>query len=181
MSSKPLVPGIIIFLNAQKFIEEAIQSVFAQTYDNWELLLVDDGSTDESTEIAQRYAEKYPEKVRYLDRENHQNLGISAARNLGIANAKGEYIAFLDADDIWLPNKLEQQLAILEAQPEATMLYGSTTLWYWWTDDSEDSQGDRIPDRGVMKIRGMGKFYRLMRLTSESICHRKKFSQPKLD
>lgn len=149
MSSKPLVSGIIIFLNAQKFIEEAIGSVFAQTYENWELLLVDDGSTDESTEIAQGYAEKYPEKLRYLDRENYENWGISAARNLGIGNAKGEYIAFLDADDIWLPNKLEQQLAILEAQPEATMLYGSTTLWYSWTGNSEDSQRDRIPDLGI--------------------------------
>ena len=89
MSSKPLVSGIIIFRNTQKFIEEAIQSVFAQTYDNWELLLVDDGSTDGSREIAQRYAIQYPEKVRYLEHENHQNLGVSAARNLGVTSAKG--------------------------------------------------------------------------------------------
>lgn len=149
MTRKPLVSGIIIFLNAKQLIHAAIESVFAQTYERWELLLVDDGSIDGSTEIAQRYAAQYPEKVRYLDRENYENWGISAARNLGIGNAKGEYIAFLDADDIWLPNKLSQQLAILEAQPEATMLYGSTTLWYDWADNSEDRQRDRIPDLGI--------------------------------
>lgn len=149
MSSKPLVSGIIIFRNAQKFIEEAIQSVFAQTYDNWELLLVDDGSTDGSTEIAQRYAEKYPEKVCYLEHENHQNLGMSAARNLGVANAKGEYIAFLDADAVWLPHKLQQQVAILESIPQAAMLYGRTLWWYSWTGQPEDVQQDCLTDIGV--------------------------------
>jgi hypothetical protein len=92
LHSQPLVSAIIIFLNAEKFIREAIESVFAQTYDNWELLLVDDGSTDASTEIAHRYAEQYAGKVRYLEHEDHQNLGMSASRNLGINNAKGKYI-----------------------------------------------------------------------------------------
>lgn len=149
MSSKPLVSGIIIFLNAEKFIQEAIESVFAQTYDNWELLLVDDGSTDSSTAIARRYAEQYPEKVRYLEHEGHQNLGMSASRNKGIRNAKGEYIAFLDADDIWLPPKLERQVAILEAQSEAAMVYGSTQMWYSWTGNPEDIQRDRGRKLGV--------------------------------
>lgn len=146
--NKPLVSGIIIFLNAQKFIEEAIQSVFAQTYDNWELLLVDDGSTDQSTQIAQHYVEKYPEKVRYLEHENHQNLGMSAARNLGVANAQGEYIAFLDADDIWLPHKLQQQVAILESMPQAAMLYGRTLFWHSWSKP-EDISSDWYTDLGV--------------------------------
>lgn len=147
--SKPLVSGIIIFLNGEKFIEEAIQSVFAQTYDNWELLLVDDGSTDNSTAIARRYAEKYPEKVRYLEHENHQNRGMSASRNLGIRNARGEYIAFLDADDIWLPPKLEKQVAILNAQPEAAIVYGPTQMWYSWTGNPEDIKRDRLRTLGV--------------------------------
>jgi glycosyltransferase involved in cell wall biosynthesis len=64
MNSKPLICGVMIFLNAEKFISEAIASVLTQTYNNWELLLVDDGSTDNSTAIAQKYAEQYPEKVR---------------------------------------------------------------------------------------------------------------------
>lgn len=149
MSSKPLVSGITIFLNAEKFIEEAIESVFAQTYDHWELLLVDDGSTDGSTAIARRYAEQYPMKVRYLEHDDHKNLGMSASRNKGISNAKGDYIAFLDADDIWLPPKLERQVAILEAQSEAAMVYGSTQMWYSWTANPEDIQRDRGRKLGV--------------------------------
>lgn len=149
MSSKPLVSGIMIFLNAEKFIEEAIKSVFAQSYDNWELLLVDDGSSDGSTAIARRYAEQCPMKVRYLEHECHQNLGKSASRNKGISNAKGEYLAFLDADDVWLPHKLEQQVAILGSQLEAAMLYGRTQFWHSWTGNPEDTQRDYMTELGV--------------------------------
>src|SRR5215218_5812117 len=98
MSSESLVSVIIIFLDAERFIEEAIESVFAQTYDDWELLLVDDGSTDGDTRIALEYAEQNPGRVRYLQHPGHQNRGMSASRNLGIGSARGEYIAFLDAD-----------------------------------------------------------------------------------
>lgn len=149
MINDSLVSVIIIFLNAEKFIQETIESVFAQTHDNWELLLVDDGSTDRSTAIAQQYAQQYPNKVRYLDHESHQNRGMSASRNLGIKNARGEYIGFVDADDIWLPQKLEQQLAILQAHPEAAMVYGRTQIWYTWTGNPEDSQLDHFYDLGV--------------------------------
>ncbi|NEP11865.1 MAG: glycosyltransferase family 2 protein [Symploca sp. SIO1A3] len=149
MSSQPLVSVITIFLNEEKFIEETIESIFAQTYNNWELLLVDDGSTDSSTQITQRYAEQYPGKVRYLEHEDHQNRGMSASRNLGIQNAKGEYIAFLDADDIYLPEKLTQQVAILESQPEAGMVYGPTKYWYSWTENPQDIQRDFMAKLGV--------------------------------
>ncbi|HAZ47359.1 MAG TPA: glycosyl transferase family 2 [Cyanobacteria bacterium UBA11369] len=149
MSSKPLVSAIIIFLNGEQFIVDAIASIFAQTYDHWELLLVDDGSTDKSTAIAQGYAQKYPEKVRYLEHENHQNRGMSASRNLGIKHAKGNYIGFLDADDIWLPQKLEQQVAILNSYPEAAMVYGRTQIWYSWNRNVKDSQIDHFYDLGV--------------------------------
>jgi glycosyltransferase involved in cell wall biosynthesis len=149
MISKPLISGVMIFFNAEKFIEEAIASVFAQTYDNWELLLVDDGSTDNSTAIAKKYAEKYPEKVRYLEHPNHQNLAKSVSRNLGMSKAKGEYIAFLDADDIWLPPKLEKQLAILQSYPEAGMVYGPTQMWFSWTGNPEDMTRDRYRKLGV--------------------------------
>jgi glycosyltransferase involved in cell wall biosynthesis len=144
MSVKPLISAIIIFLNEEKFIQEAIESVFAQTYDNWELLLVDDGSTDSSTAIARRYAEKYPEKVRYLEHDGHRNLGMSASRNLGFHNAKGEYISFLDGDDVWLPHKLEQQVAILESQPEAAMVYGPLQVWYSWLGNPEYNKRDHL-------------------------------------
>lgn len=142
MNKTPLVSCIIIFFNAgEKFFVEAIESIFAQTYHNWELLLADDGSTDSSTAIAKQYAQQYPEKVRYVEHEGHQNRGMSATRNLGIRHAKGDYIAFLDADDVWLPHKLEQQVPILESHPEAAMLYGRTQFWFSWT---ENNPCDRI-------------------------------------
>src|ERR1044072_6648738 len=103
MNNKSLISIIIPFLNVEKFIEEAIESVLAQSYDEWELLLADDGSTDRSTEIAQRYARRYPEKVRYVEHEGHRNIGVCGARKLGLIKARGELIAFLDADDVWLP------------------------------------------------------------------------------
>lgn len=149
INKKPLVSCIIIFLNAgEKFFIEAIESVFAQTYDSWELLLVDDGSTDESTTIALGYAQQYPDKVRYLEHESHQNLGMSATRNLGIRHSKGEYIGLLDADDVWLPQKLEKQVAILETQPEAGMVCGPTQYWYSWTRNSEDTLRDSMREIG---------------------------------
>ncbi len=86
MNDRPFVSAIVIFLNENRFLQEAIESIFAQTYDHWELLLVDDGSTDESSDIALRYAERHPEKVRYLEHAGHENRGMSVSRNLGIAN-----------------------------------------------------------------------------------------------
>lgn len=150
MNKDPLVSVIIPFFNAKKFIEEAIESVFAQTYDHWELLLVDDGSTDGSTEIALLHAKK-KEKVRYLEHKGHQNLGTCSTRNLGIWHSKGKYIAPLDSDDVWFPRKLEQQVAIMEAQPEAAMVYGSSLLWNGWTGKPEEIKLDVVSIPAVQK------------------------------
>jgi len=144
MKNKPLVSCIIIFFNAENFFEEAIESVFAQTYKNWELLLVDDGSTDSSTEIARNYAEQYPKKIRYIEHEGHENRGMSSTRNLGIRHSKGEYIAFLDADDVWLSRKLERKVAILNSFPEAAMVCGSVQFWYSWTGNPDDMHKDFV-------------------------------------
>jgi glycosyltransferase involved in cell wall biosynthesis len=149
MSSHPLVSVVMIFLNAEQFIQEAIASIFAQTYPRWELLLVDDGSSDASTQIARRHADRNPEQVRYLEHAGHQNQGMSASRNLGLGHANGEYIAFLDADDAWLPHKLEQQTALLAAQPTAGMLYGRTKYWHGWTGLTEDRSRDFVPAHGI--------------------------------
>jgi len=155
MTNKPVVSVIVIFLNAGPFIQEAIASVFAQTYDQWELLLVDDGSSDGSTDIAVQCAQECPEKVRYLEHAGHQNRGMSASRNLGASNAAGTFIAFLDADDVWVPHALEEQVAILESQPQAAMVYGPIQWWYSWTGIPEDRQRDFVqvldvqPDRLV--------------------------------
>src|SRR5579884_627502 len=98
MSHHPRVSAVIIFWNAERFLAEAVESVFAQTFDDWELLLVDDGSTDGSTAMAQEYANRNPDRAHYLEHEHHANRGRSASRNLGIRHAAGDYVAFLDAD-----------------------------------------------------------------------------------
>lgn len=149
MDRAGLVSVIVPFFNPADFLKEAIQSVFEQSYGSWELLLIDDGSSDASSHLARQYSAEHPEKVRYLDHAEHQNRGQSASRNLGICHAKGEYIAFLDADDVWLPHKLEEQLAILNAQPEAGMVYGASQYWTSWTGNSEDLQRDYFPNLGV--------------------------------
>jgi glycosyltransferase involved in cell wall biosynthesis len=149
MNSTPLVSVIMIFLNAEKFIEEAVESVLSQTYSNWELIFVDDGSTDASTEIARRYVQKYPQKMRYFEHAGHQNAGMSASRNLGIKSCRGDYIAFLDADDTYLPYKLEKQVALLAAQPKAGMVYGPTQYWYSWTGEPDDQARDTMRTLGV--------------------------------
>lgn len=145
----PLVSVIVIFYNASRFLQEAIESVLAQAYQDWELLLVDDGSTDVSAAIAKGFAKQIPEKVRYLQHANHGNRGKSASRNLGIQCSNGVYIAFLDADDVWLPNKLQQQVAILEARPEAGMVYCLSEYWYRWEEDSSDAPADFVHALGV--------------------------------
>lgn len=143
--SPPTVSVIIIFHDDQRFLPEAIESVFAQTFVEWELILADDGSTDASTEIARDYARADPSRVRYVDHEGHRNLGISATRNLGIGLARGTYTAFLDSDDIWIPEKLEEQVAILERHPDVGLLFGASLYWWSWAD------GTQRPDR-LMRI-----------------------------
>ena len=145
----PLVSVVTIFYNSEKFMEEAIESLLAQTYPYWEYLLVDDGSTDSSTSIAREYCSKFPGKIFYLEHEGHENRGMSATRNLGVRHATGKYVAFLDTDDVWLKNKLERQVAILEALPEAAMVCGATRYWYSWTGNAEDATRDYIPDLGI--------------------------------
>lgn len=155
MNKHSLVSVIIPFLNAEKYIHEAIESVLAQSYGEWELLLVDDGSTDSSTQTARQYERQHRRTVRYLEHAGHQNRGLSATRNLGISAARGEVIAFLDADDLWLPHKLERQMAILDSQPEAAMVYGPSQKWFSWTGRPEDVQRDYQYDLGIPPARLM--------------------------
>src|SRR5919106_701644 len=149
MRERPLVSTVSIFLNGLEFLDEAIQSVFAQTYPHWELIFVDDGSSDGSSEIARGYAERYPDQIRYLEHEGHRNLGMSASRNLGIRESTGDYVALLDADDVWLSGKLEHQVGILERNPDAAMVYGPAEWWYSWTGRLDDSERDFVHRLGV--------------------------------
>jgi len=140
----PAVSVVISFLDAQKFIEESIQSVFSQTFEDWELLLIDDGSTDKSSKIARQFSVRDPRRIRYFEHPDHQNRGLPASRNLGLNNARGEYIAILDSDDVWLQGKLQEQIEIMNAHPEAVLVCGLSQYWYGWTARTEDSDKDFV-------------------------------------
>jgi len=142
VADAPRVTVITIFYQAERFLEEAIDSVLGQTFSSWELLLVDDGSTDDGTAIARRYAAAHPDRIRHLEHDGHANLGMSASRNRGVHTARGEYIAFLDADDVWFPTTLDDQVRILGENDRAAMVFGRTLYWHSWTGDSEDVKRD---------------------------------------
>lgn len=108
---QPLVSIITPMYNSEHFILETIGSVVNQTYTNWELLLIDDGSTDNTIKIVEDFKSKYA-NIKLL--QNDTNLGAAKSRNKGILEAKGDYIAFLDADDVWKPNKLEVQILFMQ-------------------------------------------------------------------
>ena len=108
-----LVPIITPSYNSESFIKECIESVIAQTYTNWEMLIVDDCSIDNSREIITSLAEKN-KKIKKIFLEN--NVGAAEARNVAIRQAKGKYIAFLDSDDLWESQKLEKQISFMQTE-----------------------------------------------------------------
>lgn len=108
----PKVSIITPAYHAAAFLEETVRSVQAQTFSDWEMILVDDCSGDDTYAIAKRLSEE-DNRIRVL--RNEKNSGVAEARNKALDAATGEYIAFLDADDLWLPQKLEKQLAFMEA------------------------------------------------------------------
>lgn len=120
-SSRPLVSVIIPTYNYGRFIGEAVASLQLQTYANWEAIVVDDGSTDNTKQVVAELARDEP-RVIYVAQENARQ---GAARNNGIAHARGDYFQFLDADDLIEPNKLERQLAFLEQHAEVDIVYSS--------------------------------------------------------
>ncbi|TRZ89739.1 MAG: glycosyltransferase [Methanosarcinales archaeon] len=118
-TEQPLVSVIIPTFNREKFIGDAIRSVLDQTFQDFEVIVVDDGSTDRTAEIVRAFAS---DKVKYV---YHTNRGRSNARNHALGLAAGRYIAFLDSDDLYLPNKLELQVNFLNTHPDVGMVYTS--------------------------------------------------------
>lgn len=119
---KDKVSIIVPVYNVEKYIRETVASVKAQTYENWELLLVDDGSTDTSRQILKELAGKEnDERVRLICQEN---CGVARARNRGLSEASGRFISYLDADDLWSADKLEKQLAFMEEKQAAFSFTG---------------------------------------------------------
>lgn len=139
---RPVVSVVTAFFNAERFLRDAIESVLAQSCDDWELVLVNDGSTDRSFSIAEEYRNRYPFRISLIQHPTQRNEGPSATRNLGFANARGEFIAWLDADDLWMPEKLSHDIRVLRANPEAAAVF-SPALW-WWEDGSQPPRLDRL-------------------------------------
>ena len=120
--SEPLVSVITPAYNAEKFIGQTIESVLAQTYKNWEMLIVDDGSIDFTKEIVRVYA-KNDNRIKLFSHPGNKNKGVSATRNLAVENSKGDYLAMLDSDDLWVPYKLELQLQQFQENESAGVVY----------------------------------------------------------
>jgi glycosyltransferase involved in cell wall biosynthesis len=139
-----LISVTIPFYNCKSFLRETIESVLAQSYTNWELFLVDDASTDGSAAIAREYTDRLPQKIHLLEHPDHRNCGVTRSRNVGAANSRGEYLAFLDSDDTWLPDKLQLQVALLKANPEAGIVYGPSEYWYDWNANAETHETNHV-------------------------------------
>lgn len=126
---QPLVSVIMSVFNGEKYVEDAIKSILGQTYRNWELIIVDDGSNDSTKEIIHQYTDD--SRVKYF---YHENIGLTKSLNRGIRESSGKYIARLDADDRSFPTRLEKQVAYLESNP-SDVLIGS---FYWNVDMREE-------------------------------------------
>lgn len=120
----PAVSVVMPVYNTAAFLEQAVNSVRAQTCPDWELILIDDGSTDESAAIAAEFSRVDP-RIRLI--RNEKNIGVAETRNRGIREARGDWIALLDSDDCWAPEKLEKQLALTE-ETGADILYCSYAM-----------------------------------------------------
>jgi glycosyltransferase involved in cell wall biosynthesis len=128
---EPLVSVILPIYNGERFIEATLTSALAQAYRRLEIIVVDDGSRDRSREIVEAFAARDP-RVRLIVQANR---GVAAARNRGIAEARGEFVAPLDADDVWDPSKIERQVRRMRECGEAT---GVVYSWWVWIDDASE-------------------------------------------
>jgi len=143
-SDKALVSVVTPFFNAAPFLQDAIDSVVAQTHADFELLLIDDGSTDAGRQIAEAAVGK-DRRLRLLHHSGGANLGKAASRNLGIEAARGDFVVFLDADDVLMPEKLARQVQLLRAHPTADLVLDRTLYWH---PDAETGAGDYMSPVG---------------------------------
>lgn len=139
-----MVSIIIPAYNAEKYITETIESVLNQTFTDWELIIVIDGATDHTEDIARSF--ESDERISVIVKEN---TGVSDTRNIGMSKAKGNYIALLDADDIWLPENLEKKITFLEQNSEFGWVYSQMNEFH--NDTSLVNQAPRGHDKEILK------------------------------
>lgn len=144
MKETPLVSVIIPVYNYGRYLAEAIESVLNQTYQHLEIIVVDDGSTDQSSEVATSFADR---GVRYC----HQvHAGIGPARNKGVELARGEFLAFLDADDRWPLWKIERQLRTFENDPALEMVFGQAVQLHNGPEWEAGVKDNKLPEAGMV-------------------------------
>ncbi len=142
-----MVSVVVPVYHAEKYIEETMDCVRAQTYLNWEMLLVVDGPEDPTVEVIQKYLEKTGEnRIRLFIQDKNQ--GAALARNRGVAEAKGRYIAYLDADDLWMPDKLEKEVNFMKQKDAAFAFTG-----YEFADENGKGTGKvvKVPEKLTYK------------------------------
>lgn len=143
MGLMPAVSVIINCFNGERYLRETMDSVLAQIFQDWEIIFWDNASTDGSAKIAQSYGDR----ARYFRSDTTSSLG--KARNLAIARARGEYIALLDCDDLWLPQKLEKQLLLLGKKTDVVLCY-SNSMFFNSRGDLYDHFSQTKPKRGMV-------------------------------
>ncbi|WP_227937213.1 glycosyltransferase family 2 protein [Alkalihalobacillus deserti] len=147
--NQPLVTVVTAAFNCEKFIGETIQSVQNQTYENWEMILVDDYSTDGTLDVLQRYAAE-DDRIKVMVLE--ENSGAAVARNKALNSAKSKYVAFLDSDDLWLPEKLEKQIAFMQENDYAFTFTAYKTMDEFGNDLGQVVQAPKQMDyKGLLK------------------------------
>lgn len=124
MDQTATVDVIIPAFNAARYLPAALESVAAQSFDDWRIVLVDDGSTDNTPQVVAPFLHRFGAKLLYI---RQQNRGLPAARNAAIRASNSEFLALLDADDIWLPCRLAESVLILRERPQAGLAYGLVT------------------------------------------------------
>ncbi len=139
------VSVIIPSYNSVQYISDALESALKQTYQDYEIIVIDDGSTDNIRDVITHYQGKHPQKIRYIYQDNQ---GLAVARNTGIKEAKGEFIALLDADDAWYPNRLAEGVRVLESNPDVGLVHANI--------DKIDKNGNYLdtPKRNIQHLTG---------------------------
>jgi SAM-dependent methyltransferase len=140
----PEVTIIIPMFNAESTIRETLYSICRQHYASYEILVINDGSTDKSSQIVEEIAAGSKGRIRVLEHPGGSNQGLSLSRNLGITHARGEFLVFLDADDTIHPGKLSHDVNVLRSYPEAIAVVGRA-LWWWDGEGNRDASLDEIP------------------------------------
>lgn len=133
----PVISVICPVYNGELYLEETLNSVLAQDFDAFEILVINDGSTDSTARIIRQFVETYFGRVKALAHPKDGNRGVSASRNLGVRHAKGKFYAFIDADDRWHPAKLREQIAVFEANPDVDLVAGTVNYWRSWRGQTD--------------------------------------------